>query len=237
MSHILSLTNWQQIDSVLLDMDGTLLDLHFDNYFWNQLVPERYAVLQGISLEDSQTELNKSFVGLRGTLNWYCTDFWSDLTGLDIMALKQECQHKIALRPHTEAFLARLRTLGKRTVIITNAHPDSVALKMQHTALDTMVDRVISSHHYRHPKEHLEFWQHLANDEPHVPSRTLFIDDSLAVLHSAANAGIGHLLSIRQPDSQQPAKDCAPFVALQDFTELFTDQEGGLLRAPEALSL
>ena len=24
--------NWQQIDTVFLDMDGTLLDLHFDNY-------------------------------------------------------------------------------------------------------------------------------------------------------------------------------------------------------------
>lgn len=34
---------WQEIDTVLLDMDGTLIDLHFDNYFWQRLVPERWG--------------------------------------------------------------------------------------------------------------------------------------------------------------------------------------------------
>lgn len=31
---------WQEVDTVLLDMDGTLTDLAFDNYFWQTLVPE-----------------------------------------------------------------------------------------------------------------------------------------------------------------------------------------------------
>ena len=30
---------WQEVDTVLLDMDGTRLDLAFDNYFWQTLVP------------------------------------------------------------------------------------------------------------------------------------------------------------------------------------------------------
>ncbi len=220
----MSLPNWQQIDTVLLDMDGTLLDLHFDNYFWNQLVPERYAILKGMNLEDATVELNKSFVSLRGTLNWYCTDYWSTLTGLDIMALKHECQDKIALRPHTPEFLAQLRALGKRTVIITNAHPDSVRLKMQRTGLDSQVDRVISSHQYRAPKEEAQFWQALLADEPFIKERTLFIDDSQAVLESAANWGIGFVVSVQNPDSHKPANPPSRFFSIHHFAELQTPQ-------------
>lgn len=40
--------DWQAVDTVLLDMDGTLLDLAFDNYFWQKLVPETYGEQQGI---------------------------------------------------------------------------------------------------------------------------------------------------------------------------------------------
>ncbi|MFY9178999.1 MAG: GMP/IMP nucleotidase [Venatoribacter sp.] len=216
----MSLPNWQQIDTVLLDMDGTLLDLHFDNYFWNQLVPERYAAAQAISLEDSLVELNKSFTRLRGTLNWYCTDYWSQLTGLDIMALKRECQTKIALRPQTREFLQQLRQQQKRTVIITNAHPDSVELKMQRTRLNLMVDRVISSHGYHAPKEYPEFWQALEQDEPFQKQRTVFIDDSQAVLESAAKYGIGYLVNMIKPDSQKPANSPSIFCNIEHFDEL-----------------
>ncbi len=34
--------DWDNIDTVLLDMDGTLLDLGFDNWFWQPHVPEQY---------------------------------------------------------------------------------------------------------------------------------------------------------------------------------------------------
>ena len=31
--------NWSKIDTVLLDMDGTLLDLHYDSHFWLNVIP------------------------------------------------------------------------------------------------------------------------------------------------------------------------------------------------------
>ena len=37
--------DWRAIDTVLLDMDGTLLDLRFDNYFWLELVPRKYGAM------------------------------------------------------------------------------------------------------------------------------------------------------------------------------------------------
>ena len=44
--------NWHDIDTVLLDLDGTLLDLHFDNYFWCQHLPLCYARRHGIALPE-----------------------------------------------------------------------------------------------------------------------------------------------------------------------------------------
>jgi len=35
----LSSINWSEIDTILLDMDGTLLDLNFDLHFWMEYLP------------------------------------------------------------------------------------------------------------------------------------------------------------------------------------------------------
>ncbi|MCA6063230.1 GMP/IMP nucleotidase [Thalassolituus marinus] len=216
----MSLPDWQQIDTVLLDMDGTLLDLHFDNYFWLDHLPAAYAAHHDMSEEEALSELNKSFVGLRGTLNWYCLDYWTELTGLPIAELKRDVQHKIGFRPHVKDFLQQLRVMGKRTVIVTNAHRDSVNLKMEHTGLDQLVDRIISSHDYQEPKESQAFWDHLRQDENFDPARTLLIDDSQAVLESAARWGIGWLLTIFHPDSQKAPNTDSRFPGVHHFDEL-----------------
>lgn len=216
----MSLPDWQQIDTVLLDMDGTLLDLHFDNYFWLDHLPAVYARHHDLSEEEALAELNKSFVGLRGTLDWYCLDYWTELTGLPIAELKRDVQDKIGFRPHVQGFLARLRERGKRTVIVTNAHRDSVQLKMERTGLDQLVDRVISSHDYREPKESQAFWDHLHRDEAFDPARTLLIDDSKAVLESAARWGITQLLTIYHPDSRKEPDTDSPFPGIHHFDEL-----------------
>jgi len=45
---------WQLITWVLLDMDGTLLDKHFDDYFWETLVPQEYARRQALPLPEAR---------------------------------------------------------------------------------------------------------------------------------------------------------------------------------------
>ncbi|MEG2436425.1 MAG: hypothetical protein RSB47_08860, partial [Ruthenibacterium sp.] len=49
--------NWQEIETVLLDMDGTLLDLEFDSYFWLNLVPQTLSERRGITLDEVKAEL------------------------------------------------------------------------------------------------------------------------------------------------------------------------------------
>jgi len=211
---------WNAIDTVLLDMDGTLLDLHFDNHFWLEHLPQRYAELHGISRQQADAELLPLFQQHAGQLSWYCTDFWSRELNLSVRELKREVAHLIALRPDADTFLAALRAAGKRVVLITNAHRDSLSLKLERIELAPYFDRLISSHDYGFPKEDQQFWQALQADFGFDPARSLFIDDSLPILRSARTFGVAHLLAVRQPDSRQPAKDSQEFAAVDDYRAL-----------------
>ncbi|MDO6565031.1 GMP/IMP nucleotidase [Amphritea sp. 1_MG-2023] len=216
--------DWKNIDTVLLDMDGTLLDLHFDTYFWLEHLPIRYAELHKLKHSEVSQWLHQRIMQEQGTLNWYCLDYWSQALQVDIKALKREIRDRIAFRPHVHDFLAHLKDENIRRVIVTNAHQDSLSLKLEETQLDQLVDNIVCSHDYRVPKEQQAFWQQLQRDEPFDPARTLLVDDSLAVLASAKQYGITHLLSIVQPDSQQPRRDILDFNAIEHFDELIKNR-------------
>lgn len=197
--------DWQEIETVLLDMDGTLIDLHFDNYFWQHLVPERWGQPRGMSSAEALRELEPRFAAVAGTLEWYCLDYWRQNLGLDIMALKREIAHKIRWRPDVKPFLHALRQSGRPLYLFTNAHPASLALKLEKTGLDSYLDGLYSTHHFGYSKEHPDCWHALQHQLGFNPARTLFVDDSLRILEAARHFGIGHLLGIRNPDSQRPA--------------------------------
>lgn len=212
--------NWQEIDTVLLDMDGTLLDLHFDNYFWLQHLPTRYAEIHQQDEEQIRQLLAQRFASQQGSLNWYCLDYWSEQLQLDIPALKREIRHLIRIRPHVEDFLAQLKDSNKDVLLVTNAHRHSLDLKMEQTGLLAHFDHVVVSHDYRYPKEQQQFWQQLQLHHPFNPSRTLLIDDTHSVLASAQQFGIQHLLGLRQPDSQQPQRTQQEFASILHFDEI-----------------
>ncbi len=215
--------DWSRIDTVFLDMDGTLLDLHFDNHFWREHMPRRYAEYHGLDEAVARERLNGHYERHAGTLNWYCIDFWSSELALDVMQLKEEVLHLIAVRPDVPAFLKALHDSGRRVVMVTNAHPKSLGLKMRETRLDAWFDALISSHQIGLPKEHPDFWQALQGVEPFDKARTLFVDDSLPVLESAKAYGIAHLLAVCNPDSKLPHKECGEFEGIASFGEVMPD--------------
>lgn len=212
--------DWQTIDTVLLDMDGTLLDLHFDSHFWLEHLPRRYVELHQLD-EASQRELQARIVGEQGTLDWYSLAYWSRELDVDVVELKREVQHLIGLRGDALDFLQWLKNAHPRVVLATNADRASLALKLPLTGLEPYLDAIVSSQDVGAAKEDQAFWHALQAREPFDPARTLFIDDNPRVLQSAQTYGIRHLLGIKRPDSQRPERELQEFIALDRFAEIF----------------
>ena len=214
------LINWQKIHSVFLDMDGTLLDLNFDNHFWQEHVPKRYGERNDLTVEVAKAQIYPRFKSAEGTLDWYCLDYWSNELGMDIAELKQEVNHLIQVHPYVIDFLQAVKRTGRRLVLVTNAHMKSLALKMQQTQLAGFFDNIVISHDLGYAKETPQFWERLNQVEPFSKEATLLVDDSLPVLTAARNYGIAYLLAVRKPDTRQPEKEVLDFKAISSFKEI-----------------
>jgi len=209
--------DWKNIDTVLLDMDGTLLDLHFDNYFWLQHLPQVMAATTEVAPDVARARLRSMYEQHVGTLNWYCVDFWSEQLGLDIMLHKEDVVEKIAYRPSAKIFLERCQRESDDVRLVTNAHRKILNLKIRYTNIDRYFDQMLCSHELGFPKENVEFWQRLQEHQRFDPTRTLFVDDNESVLESAAEYGIEHIYSIAQPDSTLARANPSKFSMIEDF--------------------
>ena len=227
----MSIIDWNAVDNVFLDMDGTLLDLHFDNHFWRDHVPLRYAETRGLSREQAKTELLELYRSREGTLEWYCVDHWSRELDLDIALLKEEVDHLISVHPHVTDFLEALSSLGKRRVLVTNAHRKSVALKMEKTRLAGHFERILCSHDLGAPKESDDFWSRVQAIEPFDRARTLFVDDSPSILQAARSYGFRWLLAVLAPDSKAPDREPGEFPAIRHFADLLPGLRSARLKS------
>ncbi|MFC4258005.1 GMP/IMP nucleotidase [Marinobacter lacisalsi] len=229
--------DWFRADHVFLDMDGTLLDLHFDNHFWLEHLPRRYAETYRMTPDQARDLVVPMIMAERGTLKWYCTDYWSDRLGLNITALKAEVGERIAYRPQVREFLRALRRHRLKPVILTNCHPDPLRLKLDRTGLEHLVDDIVSSHDLGAAKEDQAFWDNLLNRLTHDRERAIMVDDSFPVLESARRAGIGQCLAILSPDSRQPPRDPHPEIpAVAHFSEVLPALDPQVSRLANSLT-
>jgi len=212
--------NWSEISTVLIDMDGTILDLHFDNHFWLEHLPLRYSEKMSISLEEAKDKLKSDYLAVVGTIEWYCLDYWAERTQMKIKELKREIQHLIQLRSDAKNFLLALKASGREVVLVTNAHPESLSLKIERTQLDQYFDVLYSTHEFGVTKESQLLWQRLQDKQGFDCNKTLFIDDSVEILQSAQQYGIKHLLAVANPDSKKATNVIKGFEAVTDFNLL-----------------
>jgi putative hydrolase of the HAD superfamily len=212
--------HWNAIDTVLLDMDGTLLDKHFDDHFWEEYVPQKFAEANDLCARQARTELLARFQSIEGTLNWTNLDFWSGQLGLDIPFLKTQVDHLIDVHPFVVPFLDRVKEVGKSLVLVTNAHGKTLDLKMEKTALAGKFDQIFTSHDLGAPKEDQAFWETLSGELDFSPERTLLGEDTEACLVSAARFGIRYLVFVSRSSSAKPASTSNEFFNIETFKEI-----------------
>jgi len=212
--------SWDEIDDVLLDMDGTLLDRHFDNFFFEEELPRRYAAIHGLAFEESRERLMAMYRSVEGELAWTDLHYWTERVGIDVVSLHKELDHMIGFLPGAEDFLGELRRLGKRVTIVTNAHEAGVAVKTAKTGLDRHVDRIVDAYAVGYLKMRTEYWPTCRRLIGFDPERALYIDDDEACLAAARAFGIGRIIHSAKSSSQLPAAVSSSFISVERLSHL-----------------
>ncbi|MGW8195051.1 MAG: HAD family hydrolase [Desulforhopalus sp.] len=211
---------WDDIDTIFLDMDGTLLDKYYDDYFWEQYLPEVYADKNNLAPDVARQLLLETYRSVENTLQWTDLDYWSACFGLDIAALKHEIRHLIAIHPHVIDFFDHLETKGKQMYLVTNAHPKALDIKMARIPIKQRFKRVICSQEVGIAKEQVEFWEKLQKLQPYDKQRTFLADDTEKVLCSAREYGIRHLVHIAKPSTRLPVRFSRHYPSIANFSAL-----------------
>ena len=213
-------TALREAKTLMLDMDGTVLDLAYDNYMWMHHVPEHFAAKNGLEPAAAREQLYAKFHSMRGQIEWYCLDHWSDYLDIDVAQLHRDENHRIGYLPGAEDFLRSVRQQDIRVLMVTNSHSETLNIKDEMTGIKGHFDDIYMSHAFGHPKESQEFWRALAEEEEFDPSTTLFIDDTASVLRSAAEYGVSMLLEITHPDTTAPAREESEYVGVTGVRDL-----------------
>jgi 5'-nucleotidase len=212
--------DWNTIDFAILDMDGTLLDLHFDNQVWNDLLPRLYGEKHSIDEFSAREQISARMNDVRGTLPWYCIDYWTRTLDIEINSLEAELKSLICMRPGAQAFLEYLAAFEVRLILATNAHPKSLERKLQRTGIGTYFADIVSAHFLGVAKESMAFWHGLERRCGLVAERTIVIDDNHEVLRTARDYGIARVYGISRPDSHKAPVTASDYPCLDTFSEL-----------------
>jgi len=207
-------------DTLMLDMDGTLLDLAYDNYMWLEHIPAEYARQNDLSEDVARDHLYATFKRLEGKLDWYCLDHWSEHLDLDVAALHREQNGRIGFLPGAQQFLEVAADHHVRLLLVTNSHQRTLDIKTEVTDIVDYFDGVYTSHALGHAKEDQPFWHNLMDQEGFDPAKTVFVDDNVAVLQSAREFGVEMLLHITRPDTRKPAAEHDDFTGIEGVGEL-----------------
>ncbi|KAE9527815.1 GMP/IMP nucleotidase [Testudinibacter aquarius] len=222
----MKIIDWDNIDTILFDLDGTLIDLHLDAYFWKQLVPQTYADKEGLDAQTCHARIQQLYRDIEHSMQWYDIDHWAKTLDLPIREMQRQHALNTQVRSGVYPLLESLQKLDKQLILLTDSHPFSLQVKMDNCNLSSYFEQLLSSHQFQRPKMHSALWQSVYQHCQLNPDRTLLIDDMEPVLDQAKSNQMAYTLGITTPDSQQPPKQFNNHPSITDFQTLLGSLSG-----------
>ena len=200
-----NLIEWNAIDTVLLDMDGTLLDDHYEDFFWDVEVPKRYAAKYIITTKEANKRLQKLYYKHEKSMAWSDIDFWEKELDMKLWSIRHQLRHLVRLHPHTIRFLRFLKKHKKRIYLVTASHPKDIDFKFGYSKIGGYFDGICTSFDFGISKHDKLFWKNLQKKLKYDNNRTLFADDKEKIVRVAKSSGIKWVIVKSKSSSKKPA--------------------------------
>jgi putative hydrolase of the HAD superfamily len=88
-----------------------------------------------MSTQQALDTIRPLMASVEHTLPWYCLDHWARTLDLDLSTLKVQHAGRIGWLPGARDFLLRQRAYGRRLVLATNSHPETLRIKDAQTGV------------------------------------------------------------------------------------------------------
>ena len=182
---------FKDIECLLIDMDGVILDNAYDNDFWQNQIPEVIADNKGIAFDDAKRLAIQIFNYKKNTKDWYDVDYWSNMLDIDIEAQKrsEKSFSRISLY---DGVIDTLNALKNKTkiILITNAHRKTLNIKLEKYNLTPYFDEMVCAHELNYVKEDIQLWYMLRSKYRLDYEKTLLVEDTINNINVGLSAGI-----------------------------------------------
>ena len=182
---------FKDIECLLIDMDGVILDNAYDNDFWQNQIPEVIADNKGIAFDDAKRLAIQIFNYKKNTKDWYDVDYWSNMLNIDIEAQKrsEKSFSRISLYDGVIDTLSVLKNKTKM-ILITNAHRKTLNIKLEKYNLTPYFDEMVCAHELHYVKEDIQLWYMLRSKYRLDYEKTLLVEDTINNINVGLSAGI-----------------------------------------------
>ena len=182
---------FKDIECLLIDMDGVILDNAYDNDFWQNQIPEVIADSKGIAFDDAKRLAIQIFNYKKNTKDWYDVDYWSNMLNIDIEAQKrsEKSFSRISLYDGVIDTLSILKNKTKM-ILITNAHRKTLNIKLEKYNLTPYFDEMVCAHELNYVKEDIQLWYMLRSKYRLDYEKTLLVEDTINNINVGLSAGI-----------------------------------------------
>lgn len=219
--------DWDEIDTVLLDMDGTLIDLHHEDVFWSEMVPKAYAKKHGMELPDAKKVVFHEYEKKSPrSLMWGDVSRWEKELGLPVRSMRRRIKPLVKLHPHTLRFLRFLKKRNKRVHLVTAADPKDIDIEMAHTKIGEYFDGIYTIIDLGVTKHYPLFWKRLQSKINFDKNRTLLAEDNESILRAAKKFGIKYVVFKSKSSSRKPPRVPKGLFCVHHFDDLLPGKTG-----------